>query len=79
MTRLDSKSPERSRHVLGRRGYVRTISIGKPVSVANFGITPDAAKAELARAEIAKSFGDVAFGLKVSGIGLVAYGPVTAK
>jgi uncharacterized protein len=47
--------------------------------VANFGITPDTAKAELARAEISKSFGDVAFGLKVSGIGLAEYDPVTCK
>jgi hypothetical protein len=47
--------------------------------VANFGITPDATKAELARSEIANSFGDIAFGLKVSGIGLAAYDPVTAK
>jgi hypothetical protein len=79
MPQLDSKSPERSRHVLGRRGFVRTISVGKPVIVANFGITPDATKAELARSEIANSFGDIAFGLKVSGIGLAAYDPVTAK
>jgi hypothetical protein len=47
--------------------------------VANFGITPDTAKAELARAEISKSFGAVAFGLKVSGIGLAEYDTVACK
>lgn len=47
--------------------------------VANFKITPDTAEAELARAEISKSFGDVAFGLKVSGIGLAEYDTVACK
>ena len=47
--------------------------------VANFGITPDTAKAELARAEISKSFGDVAFGLKISEIGLAEYDAIACK
>lgn len=48
--------------------------------VVNFGVPYDSADPEvLPRDKISKSFGDVAFSLKVSEIGLVAYDPVAAK
>jgi len=48
--------------------------------IVNFGVPYDSADQEvLPRDQISKSFGDVAFSLKGSGIGLVTYDPVAAK
>ncbi len=48
-------------------------------SLSNFGIAPDAAKKEYARAKMVKAFGDVSFRLKVGGIGLAEHDPKDSK
>ncbi len=48
-------------------------------AMTNFNIPPDTARQEYARERMVKAFGDVSFGLKVSGVGLAPYDPQTSK